>query len=36
MSFIEEILNKICDEEKISLEIYCDGYCFKLSKDKER
>ena len=33
MSFIEEILTKICDEEKISLEIYCDGYCFKLSKD---
>lgn len=33
MSFIEEVLTKICDEEKISLEKYCDGYCFKLSKN---
>ena len=35
MKYIEKIIQEISDEENITIEKYCDGYCLKLSKNNK-
>jgi len=35
MYFFEQVLNEVCSENGITLKKYCDGYCYKLSKNNK-